>query len=152
MFETTTPKQRLMPSDHWDWHVRVPLSQGWRLGNAIFVGGQLSLDGAGNVIGAGDIAVQTRNVFANIAGVLAEAGASWDDVVKLNTFYVYDGDEDGAQEFWEAMTAVRLEYLPDPGPAATAVRVPGLMYPELLIEAEVIACIDPARATADGGR
>jgi 2-iminobutanoate/2-iminopropanoate deaminase len=150
MFDAISTKQRLMPSDHWDWHVKVPMSQGWKVGNVIFVGGQLSLDGDGNIIGAGDIEVQTRNVFENIARVLAEAGASWADVVKLNTYYVYDGDEADAQAFWETMTRVRLGYLSDPGPAATAVRVPGLMYPGLLIEAEVIACIEPPAASGNG--
>jgi enamine deaminase RidA (YjgF/YER057c/UK114 family) len=150
MFEAVSSKQRLMPSEHWDWHVKVPMSQGWRLGNVIFVGGQLSLDGDGNTIGVGDIETQTRNVFENISRVLAEAGASWADVIKLNTYYVYDGDEDGAQAYWEAMTKVRMEYLCDPGPAATAVRVPGLMYGDLLIEAEVIAYVEPPAADGNG--
>ena len=41
----------------------------------------------------------------------------------------------------EHMTRVRMEYLVDPGPAATAVRVDGLVYPGLLIEAEAIAVV-----------
>ena len=144
MFEPMSARRRLMPRDHWDWHIKVPLSQGWQVGSLVFVGGQVSLDAEGRTIGVGDIAIQTRNVFEGIRRVLAEAGATWADVVKLNTYYVYDGDEAGAQAYWEAMTEVRFEYLCDPGPAATAVRVPGLMYPDLLIEAEVIAYLEPA--------
>jgi 2-iminobutanoate/2-iminopropanoate deaminase len=137
----TTPSQRLMPEGHWDWHVPTPFSQGWRVGDLVFVGGQLSADQFGNVIGLGDIAVQTRNVFDNITAVLAEAGATWDDVVKLNTYYCCGETGPAAQEFWEKMTAIRMDYLPNPGPAGTAVRVAGLMYDGFLIEAEVVAVI-----------
>src|SRR5690606_16373895 len=70
--------QRLTPPGHWDWHVPTPFSQGWRAGNLVFTGGQLSADADGNVIGRGDIAVQTRNVFESLTRVLAEAGATWE--------------------------------------------------------------------------
>ena len=140
-------RQRLMPAGHWDWHVPTPFSQGWRVGPLVFVGGQLSLDEQGAVVGAGDIEVQTRNVFENITKVLDEAGATWQDVVKLNTYYVFDGDPADAQAFWTKMTNVRMEFLPDPGPCGTGVRVDGLMYDGLLIEVEAIAVI--ADATED---
>ena len=132
---------RIQPEGHWDWHVRTPFSQGWRVGSLLFSGGQLSADSLGNVVGTGDIEVQTRNVYENITRVLHEGGATWNDVVKLNTYYVFDGDETEAVAFWEKMTRIRLEYIPDPGPGATAVRVAGLMYPGFLIEADVIAVV-----------
>ena len=134
--------ERINPKGHWDWHVPTPFSQGVRAGRLLFVGGQLSADDKGNVIGAGDIEIQTRNVFENITRVLREAGADWSNVVKLNTYYVFDGDNQDAQAFWEKMTRVRLRYLTAPGPAATAVRVAGLMYDGFLIEADVIAVLD----------
>ncbi|MGH2968670.1 MAG: RidA family protein, partial [Solirubrobacteraceae bacterium] len=108
-------RRRLMPSGHWDWHIPTPFSQGWRVGSLVFVGGQLSLDEEGRVVGPGDIELQTHNVFRNVTRVLEDAGATWDDVVKLNTFYVFDGDPAGARDFWARMTAVRMLYLPDPG-------------------------------------
>jgi 2-iminobutanoate/2-iminopropanoate deaminase len=137
----TDASRRLTPPDHWDWHIPTPFSQGWQVGNLVITGGQLSADSSGNVIGAGDIEVQTRNVFENITAVLKEAGADWSHVVKLNTFYIYDGPPSKAQEYWEKMSRIRLEYLADPGPAATAVRVAGLMYDGFLIEADAIAVI-----------
>jgi enamine deaminase RidA (YjgF/YER057c/UK114 family) len=142
MLEETLIKQRLMPAGHWDGHISVPLSQGWRVGNFVFVGGQLSVDKNGNVIGVGDIEVQTRNVYKNVGLVLKEAGGDWSDVIKLNTYYVFNGRGNEIQDFWLKMTQVRMEFLPDPGPAATAVRVAGLMYDDLLIEADVIAYIE----------
>lgn len=132
---------RLMPADSWDWSIPVPLSQGWKVGNMIFVGGQISADDKGRVVGEGDIEVQTENVFSAIGKVLAEAGASWGDVVKLNTYYVFEGEGDDIRLFWERMTKVRLKFIPDPGPVGTAVRVAGLAYPGLLIEAEAIAIV-----------
>jgi enamine deaminase RidA (YjgF/YER057c/UK114 family) len=137
-------RRRLMPAGHWDWHVPTPFSQGWRVGSMVFVGGQLSLDENGEVLGAGDIEVQTRNAFANVTRVLADAGATWDDVVKINTYYVFDGDGADAQAFWTKMTRVRMEFLPDPGPCGTGVRVEGLMYDGLLIEVEAIAIVGGA--------
>jgi 2-iminobutanoate/2-iminopropanoate deaminase len=136
-------KQRIMPEDHqWDWSMPVSFSQGWKVDNMVFVGGQVSADKDGNAIGVGDIEVQTKNTFDNIGRVLRDAGAEWTDVVKLNTYYVFDGEPEELKPFWEKMTRVRMQYLPTPGPAGTAVRVAGLAYPDLLIEVEAIAVID----------
>jgi 2-iminobutanoate/2-iminopropanoate deaminase len=130
---------RIMPENHWDWTMPVPFSQGWKCGPLIFVGGQISADEHGRTIGVGDIEVQTRNVFENIRKVLAEVGAEMRHLVKFNTFYVFDGHGDELREYWERMTKVRLEFLKDPGPVGTAVRVAGLAYPDLLIEVDAIA-------------
>lgn len=139
-------RERLMPDVGWDWSIPVPFSQGWRVGNLVFVGGQISADMSGTVVGEGDIEVQTRNVFESVTTVLRSAGAEWVDVVKLNTYYVFDGDEAQSKDFWEKMTRVRLDYLPDPGPVGTAVRVSGLAYPGLLIEVEAIAVLSAKQA------
>lgn len=135
----TQVAQRLMPAGHWDWSIPVPFSQGWRCGDFIFVGGQISADEHGVTIGAGDIEVQTRNVFENVKKVLNEAGADMADIVKFNTFYAFEGEGDEIREFWEKMTMVRLEYFKEPGPVGTAIRCAGFAYPDLLIEVEAIA-------------
>ena len=134
-------KQRLMPADHWDWSMLVPLSQGWKVGDYIFVGGQISADSKGRAVGAGDIAMQTRNTFENIRAVLKEAGADLEHIVRLNTYYDFVGEGQALQDYWEAMTSVRMDYLADPGPVGTAVRVNGLGYQDLLIEIEAIAYV-----------
>jgi enamine deaminase RidA (YjgF/YER057c/UK114 family) len=120
----------------------VSFSQGWKVDNTVFVGGQVSADKDGTAIGVGDIELQTRNTFENIGRVLRDAGADFSDIVKLNTYYVFDGPPEELKPFWEKMTRVRMEFLPVPGPAGTAVRVAGLAYPDLLIEVEAIAVID----------
>lgn len=132
-------KTRIMPKNHWDWSMPTTFSQGWKTGNLVFVGGQISADENGKTIGVGDIELQTRNVFENIKKVLNEAGADMEDIVKLNTYYMYDGKD--TTNFWEKMTKVRMEYLADPGPAGTAIRVAGFAFEDLLIEIEAIAVI-----------
>lgn len=137
-------KTRIMPKDMWDWPVPTPFSQGWKVSgdyDTIFVGGQISVDEHNNVIGKGDIEVQTRNVFENISKVLRDAGAEITDVVKFNTFYTFDGSGAEVQEFWEKMTRVRLEFFREPGPCGTAVRCSGFMLDDILIEVEAIAVI-----------
>ena len=77
--------------------------------------------------------------------VLERAGLDLSDLVRLNTYYVFDGADEDATEYWEAMTRVRLEYFPDPGPAATAVRIKGMPYQGQLIQIEGIALRGAAR-------
>jgi enamine deaminase RidA (YjgF/YER057c/UK114 family) len=132
-------KQRLMAEDHWSWSISTPFSQGWRCGDFVFVGGQVSADEQARAIGVGDIEVQTRNTLENVRKVLRTAGADMSDIVKMNTFYVFDGEGDAIQEFWEQMTRVRMEFFEEPGPCGTAVRVSGFAFPDLLIEIEAIA-------------
>ena len=71
--------------------------------------------------------------------VLNEVGADMHHIVKFNTFYVFEGEGDEIREYWEKMTAVRLEFFEEPGPVGTAVRISGLAFPDLLIEVEAIA-------------
>lgn len=134
-------KRKIEISQHpyWSWKKSVPYVQAVGGGDYIFIGGQQSLDSAGQILGKDNIAIQTRNVFENLKKVLEMAALEMKDLVRLNTYYVFDGDESNATAFWEDMTRVRLEYFPDPGPAATAVRVKGMPYAGQLIQIEAIA-------------
>jgi enamine deaminase RidA (YjgF/YER057c/UK114 family) len=73
--------------------------------------------------------------------VLQEAGGDMKDIVKFNTYYVFEGQGDELTSFWEKMTRVRMEFFEEPGPCGTGVRVVGLAYPDLLIEVEAIAVL-----------
>ena len=136
------PRTRVMPANHWDWSMPVPFSQAWRIGNVVFCGGQISADTSGRTVGAHDIETQTKNVFESLTRVLAEAGAEMSDVMKLNTYYQYDGTGTDVTAYWEKMTSVRRNYFPPEGASATAVRVDGYAFEDLLIEVEAIAVID----------
>ena len=95
-------RQRLMPRGHWGWRNEAwsTLSQGWRVGNLVFVGGQVALDDKGEVIAPGDIEAQTRAVYMAIDAVLQEAGARMSDVVKINSYLVTDLE---GEEFEDAL-------------------------------------------------
>jgi reactive intermediate/imine deaminase len=109
-------------------------SQGVRAGSTIYVSGQVGMDRNGTIVGKGDMKAHARQAIENIRAVLAEAGATLDDVVKV-TMYVTDMSRaDQARE-------VRMEYFTKNPPASTGLEVKGLAHPDLLIEIEAIAVV-----------
>ena len=106
-------------------------------GRWVATSGQVALDGAGKLVGAGDPEAQTRQVFANLDRALAAAGASFTDVIKLN-YYVTD------ITMLPVVRAIRDEYVDTARPpASTAVQVSALAMPDLMIEIEAWAvCAD----------
>ena len=135
-----TNRENHLPSDGmWRWRGEQVFSNTVAVGDQVFISGQQTLDKDGVVLNRGDIAAQTRNVFENMAASLASLNMGLEDLVRLNTYYVFDGEDQDATKFWEDMTRVRLEYFPDPGPAATAVRAKGMPYEGQLIQIEGVA-------------
>ena len=100
----------------------------------VFVSGQLARDAKGNVVGAGDMRAQMRQVGENIKAALEAAGATLADIVKTNT-YVTD-----IEEFFKHVD-VRMEYF-GALPTSTTVEVRRLAHPDLVVEVEVIAVVD----------
>lgn len=134
-------KQRLMPANHWDWSIRNnDFTQGWRNGELVFIGGQISADDKAKAVGS-DLAAQTRNVYRFIHNTLREAGCDERDVVKLNSYYYVDGNSARLAEAATTMGNIQKEFYPDPGPAATTVKVMGFAFEELLVEIEAIAVV-----------
>lgn len=89
-------------------------------GRFVFCSGQIPLDPAtGEVVGAGDVRVQTERVLRNLTAVLAAAGASLTDVVKT-TIYLTD-----LQEF-AAVNEVYARYFTGTPPARATIGVAGL--------------------------
>lgn len=111
-------------------------SPGWEVsgGRAVFVAGQIPWDENGNTVCKGDVAGQTRQVFANIGAVLAEAGGSLDDVVKITVFAA-------DIRYRDEINRVRTETFKEPYPASTQVAVASLVDPEWLVEIEAVAFI-----------
>jgi len=103
----------------------------------LFVSGQLPLDREGALVGAGDMGVQTRQVFENLRIILESEGATFADVVKMGTYLTSLDDLAAVRE-------VRREYLGTEPPASTLVQVRALVLPEAMIEVDVIAAL-PAR-------
>ena len=105
-----------------------------RGGRTIYISGQVPLDQAGNVVGDGDFAAQTTQVFENLKHALAAAGATFDNVVK-NNMYVTDMSN------IQTLREIRLKYYGKNAPASTLVEISKLARPEFMIEIEVIAVL-----------
>ena len=112
-------------------------SPGWEVsgGRVVFVAGQIPWDAEGNTVCKGDVAGQTRQVFANIESVLREAGGTLDDVVKITVFAA-------DIRYRDAINQVRTETFREPYPTSTQVAVASLVDPEWLVEIEAVAFID----------
>jgi 2-iminobutanoate/2-iminopropanoate deaminase len=109
----------------------APYSQAIRLGDLVFVSGQLPLDPAtGKVVGS-SIQEQTEQVFANIRAILEEAGSSLDRLVKTTVFLSSLADFAGMNEVYR-------RHVGDTPPARST--VPTGAFPDgALIEIEAIA-------------
>ncbi|OAN48518.1 reactive intermediate/imine deaminase [Chloroflexus islandicus] len=108
-----------------------PYSQAIRAGNLIFVSGQLPINPATNEMLTDDIGAMTRQIFANIAAILHEAGSSLDRIVKTTVFLADLND-------FAAMNAAYAEHFSDAPPARSTVQVARLPR-DARIEIEVIA-------------
>jgi reactive intermediate/imine deaminase len=105
-----------------------------RGGRTIYIAGQVALDAQGRLVGQGDLAAQTRQVFMNLEIALKAAGASFKDVVKTN-YYLRDASQ------VSVVREIRTKYFTSDLPASTLIEVPRLAQPDFLIEIEVIAVV-----------
>jgi reactive intermediate/imine deaminase len=105
-----------------------------RAGNLLFISGIVPVDGEGKLVGEGDVAEQTRQVFRNMQLVLGAAGCGFDDVVKV-VLYLLNVDDR------PAINPVRKEFFGEARPASTLVEVSALAIPGALLEIEAVAAI-----------
>ena len=94
-------------------------SQAVRAGNTIWVSGQIALDPATMTLVGGGIEAETRRVFDNLKTIVVAAGASLDEVVKVN-IYLTD------LAHFALVNKVMAEYFREPYPARAAVGVASL--------------------------
>ncbi|MGD0893101.1 MAG: RidA family protein [Terracidiphilus sp.] len=113
----------------------IGFSRAVRVGNAVHLAGTGPV-GAENE----DVAAQTRRIFAIAEKALAEAGATFADVVRTRMFLTHVED-------WEAVGRVHGEFFVDIRPAATMVVVAALLNPAWRIEVEMDAVIPDATVT-----
>ena len=106
-------------------------------GRIIYISGQVAFGKDGKLVGAGDLAAQTRQVVANLRAALEAAGATPADIVKLNTYIVNYKPAD-----YPGFAAARNELAAGGNPpASTMVGVSALALDGLLIEMEAIAIV-----------
>jgi reactive intermediate/imine deaminase len=106
-----------------------------RNGRLVYVAGQVAMDPSGKLVGQGNFRAQAEQIFENVKATLAASGASFDNVVKLNSYFV---DIKQAPVFRE----VRDKYISaNHPPVSTAVEVRRLVREEWLLEVEAIAVV-----------
>jgi reactive intermediate/imine deaminase len=117
-----------------------PYSQAIRTGDTLWMSGQIPLDPKTMQIVEGGIEAQAQRVFANMRAVLAAAGGTFDDVVKLSILLVDLGD------FAKVNEIMAAEFR-QPYPARSTYQVAALPRGSRL-EVEAVAVLKPAAGAA----
>ena len=112
----------------------APYSPGIRVGELIFIAGQLGLDVSTGALVPGGIEVETRKALQNMGNVLEAAGATFENVVKT-TVFLRDINE------FAKMNAIYGEFFTDKPPARSAFQVAALPL-GAAVEIEAIAIAD----------
>lgn len=114
-----------------------------RAGELLFVSGQVPRDPrTGELVGGDDVAAQARQTLANLAGVLAAAGATLADVVSVAVHLARVDD-------WAAFDAVYRETFTPPFPTRTVV---GATLRGILVEVTAVAYVGPGGRAAEAPR
>ena len=106
-----------------------------KVGNTVYIAGQLARDLEGRAMYTGDAEAQTRQAWANLEIAVKAAGGALTDIVKTNTYVV------GAENLPKVRAARLPVQPPERRPTSTTVVVAGLADPELLVEVEAIAVL-----------
>lgn len=106
-----------------------------RFGDVLFISGCTGTGTNYEVVGADDVAVQTRQALTNMGRILEAAGASFADVLKV-TVYLTDIDDR------EKINPVRKEFFGDSRPASTLIEISKLAFPGAKVEIEAVACLN----------
>jgi len=120
-----------------------PYSPGLRVGNLLFLSGQIPLDPVSGAVVAGDVRAQTHRVLDNVRDLLAAAGANISHVVKATVFLTDLSDFDAVNEVYQT-------YFTTPYPARSTVQVARLPR-DVRVEIDVIAVLEPSPATQAPG-
>ena len=107
-------------------------------GQIVHLKGQVALDHRGQVVGAGDMRAQVRQVLENIRAVLASMGGRMSDALSL-VHYATDIEQ------FMATGDICGEFFAAPFPVTTTVEVKRLYRPDLLIEITALAEIPHER-------
>jgi enamine deaminase RidA (YjgF/YER057c/UK114 family) len=126
---------QIKPINPWTWQDTFGYSQAYEVsggGRVLFCSGQASVDADGRPVHAGDVAAQLSQAFDNLETVLAQAGMTLANVVRLN-FYTTD-----LAGFFKA-TPVVIDRLGGRKPPGTLLGVAALFHPDIAIEIEATA-------------
>lgn len=128
-------RQDITPADMQHIRQRFSYSPGVRVGQTLYIAGQVGRDTDLKVIEGKE--AQFAQAFENVKKVLTAAGASFDQVVEMVTYHVDMGD-------LPLFIDVKNRYFrnPDRLPTWTAITTPALAMPGLLVEIKCTACLE----------
>jgi reactive intermediate/imine deaminase len=111
-------------------------SQVVKVGNTVYIAGQISAGPDGTVVGKGDPESQARQVWRNIEAAVKAAGGTLQNVVKTTTYVTNI-------QYAAAVRKVREELFQSSNPpTSTLLVVAGLASPDYMVEIEAIAVVD----------
>jgi len=116
------------------WEKEYGYSQAVKVGDTIYVSGQVSHDDEGKIVGRGDMEAQMRQAYANIQKMLEQYGATMDNVIDEVLFV-----RDMNTAFTAAVKCRQEVFSGQPVVASTIVQIQRLAFPDLMIEIKCVA-------------
>jgi 2-iminobutanoate/2-iminopropanoate deaminase len=116
------------------WEKEYGYAQAMKVGDTIYISGQVSHDDNGNIVGTGDMEAQMRQAYANIKKVLVQFGANMDNLVDEILFVT-----DINTAFAAAAKCRQEIFSGTPVVSSTIVQIQRLAFPELMIEIRCVA-------------
>jgi 2-iminobutanoate/2-iminopropanoate deaminase len=116
------------------WEKEYGYAQAVKVGDTIYISGQVSHDDNGNIVGTGDMEAQMRQAYANIKKVLVQFGTNMDNIVDEILFVT-----DMNTAFAAAVKCRQEIFSGTPVVASTIIQIQRLAFPELMIEIRCVA-------------
>jgi 2-iminobutanoate/2-iminopropanoate deaminase len=129
----STPSETAPRREEYSLDLSPPISHytdAVRFGDLLFVSGIAPLDGQQRVV-SDDVVEQTRFIFETLAKILARAGATFADVLRVTVYLLDVADR-------PVINPVRMEYFGNVRPASTLIGVRELAIPGMKVEIEAI--------------